>query len=76
MVAWDTSGRGQSSDPPEGFGASDYIDCLATFIEALGLELYLYWLLGSSIQNKPFETEKDLLPFLQTHDGCYDLSSS
>ena len=37
VVAWDMPGCGRSSDPPEGFGASDYADCLAAFIDALGL---------------------------------------
>ena len=37
VVAWDAPGCGRSSDPPEGFGASDYADCLAAFIDALGL---------------------------------------
>ena len=38
VVAWDTPGCGRSSDPPEGFGLVDYADCLAAFIEALGLD--------------------------------------
>jgi pimeloyl-ACP methyl ester carboxylesterase len=38
VVAWDMPGCGQSSDPPEHFRTRDYADCLATFIEALGLE--------------------------------------
>jgi pimeloyl-ACP methyl ester carboxylesterase len=37
VVAWDAPGCGHSSDPPEVFGASGYADCLAAFIEALGL---------------------------------------
>jgi pimeloyl-ACP methyl ester carboxylesterase len=37
VVAWDAPGCGRSSDPPETFRASDYADCLATFIETLGL---------------------------------------
>jgi pimeloyl-ACP methyl ester carboxylesterase len=37
VVAWDAPGCGRSSDPPAGFGASDYADCLATFIDELGL---------------------------------------
>jgi pimeloyl-ACP methyl ester carboxylesterase len=37
VLAWDMPGCGRSSDPPEGFGASEYIDCLAAFIEAVGL---------------------------------------
>ncbi len=38
VVAWDMPGCGQSSDPPEGFRSPDYVDCLAAFIKALGLE--------------------------------------
>lgn len=38
VVAWDMPGCGHSSDPPEGFGASNYIDCLTALIQALGLE--------------------------------------
>jgi pimeloyl-ACP methyl ester carboxylesterase len=37
VVAWDAPGCGQSTDPPETFRASDYADCLAAFIDALGL---------------------------------------
>lgn len=37
VVAWDMPGCGHSSDPPEAFCASDYADCLAVFINALGL---------------------------------------
>jgi pimeloyl-ACP methyl ester carboxylesterase len=37
-VAWDAPGSGRSSDPPESFRLSDYADCLAGFVEALGLE--------------------------------------
>jgi pimeloyl-ACP methyl ester carboxylesterase len=38
VVAWDAPGCGQSSDPPETYRLSDYADCLAGFIEALGLD--------------------------------------
>lgn len=38
VVAWDAPGTGGSSDPPEGFGLAGYADCLAGFIDALGLE--------------------------------------
>ena len=37
VVAWDAPGAGQSGDPPEGFGITGYADCLAAFIDALGL---------------------------------------
>src|SRR2546428_13653415 len=38
VVAWDAPGSGCSSDPPEAFRLADYADCLAAFIDALGLE--------------------------------------
>lgn len=38
VVAWDTPGCGQSSDPSESFRMPDFADCLAAFIRALGLE--------------------------------------
>ena len=37
VVAWDAPGSGRSSDPPEAFRLADYADCLAAFIEAVGL---------------------------------------
>jgi pimeloyl-ACP methyl ester carboxylesterase len=37
VVAWDGPGAGMSSDPPESFSLSDFADCLAGFIDALGL---------------------------------------
>src|SRR2546427_6429206 len=37
VVAWDAPGSGRSSDPPESFRMPDYADCLAGFMEALGL---------------------------------------
>ena len=37
VVAWDAPGAGESDDPPETFGIAGYADCLAGFIEALGL---------------------------------------
>jgi pimeloyl-ACP methyl ester carboxylesterase len=36
-VAWDGPGCGDSMDPPEAFRMAEYADCLAGFIEALGL---------------------------------------
>jgi pimeloyl-ACP methyl ester carboxylesterase len=38
VVAWDAPGCGRSFDPPEDYGLHGYADCLAAFIEALGLE--------------------------------------
>jgi pimeloyl-ACP methyl ester carboxylesterase len=37
VVAWDAPGAGRSSDPPERFRLADWADCLAAFIDALGL---------------------------------------
>lgn len=39
VAAWDAPGCGRSSDPPEPetFRLSDYADCLAGFVDALGL---------------------------------------
>jgi len=37
VVAWDAPGAGGSSDPPETLGIAGYADCLARFIERLGL---------------------------------------
>jgi len=37
VVAWDAPGAGRSSDPPESFRMPDYADCLAGFVDALGL---------------------------------------
>jgi pimeloyl-ACP methyl ester carboxylesterase len=38
VVAWDAPGCGRSFDPSEDYGLDGYADCLAAFIEALGLE--------------------------------------
>ena len=38
VVAWDAPGCGGSFDPPPDYGLPGYADCLAAFIEALGLE--------------------------------------
>lgn len=37
VVAWDAPGFGRSSDPPETFSLPEYADCLAAFVDALGL---------------------------------------
>lgn len=38
VIAWDAPGAGRSTDPPESFGMAGYADCLAGFIDQLGLE--------------------------------------
>lgn len=37
VVAWDAPGCGRSADPPETFRLPDFADCLAVFIEEIGL---------------------------------------
>jgi len=37
VVAWDAPGAGRSSDPPDSFRLPDFADCLAAFVDALGL---------------------------------------
>jgi pimeloyl-ACP methyl ester carboxylesterase len=37
VVAWDAPGAGGSSDPPEDLGIDGYAECLAGFVDALGL---------------------------------------
>jgi len=37
VVAWDAPGCGRSADPPETFRLPDFADCLAGFIEKIGL---------------------------------------
>jgi pimeloyl-ACP methyl ester carboxylesterase len=37
VVAWDAPGAGHCADPPETFGINAYADCLAGFVDALGL---------------------------------------
>ena len=38
VVAWDAPGCGASSDPPADFKLSDYADCVAGLVDAIGLE--------------------------------------
>ena len=37
VVAWDAPGAGLSADPPPSFSLADYADCLAGFVDAVGL---------------------------------------
>jgi pimeloyl-ACP methyl ester carboxylesterase len=37
VVAWDGPGAGRSADPPASFRMPDYADCLAGFVDTLGL---------------------------------------
>jgi pimeloyl-ACP methyl ester carboxylesterase len=38
VVAWDAPGAGRSTDPPGRFGLDSYADCLAGFLDKLGLD--------------------------------------
>jgi len=38
LIAWDAPGCGGSFDPPPDYGLPGYADCLAAFIDALGLD--------------------------------------
>src|SRR5215510_8497590 len=37
VIAWDAPGSGESADPPESFRLHDFADCLARFLDALGV---------------------------------------
>ena len=37
VIAWDAPGAGRSTDPPDQFGLDGYADCLARFLDKLGL---------------------------------------
>lgn len=37
VIAWDAPGAGRSADPPETFGIVDWADCLAGFLDAIGV---------------------------------------
>lgn len=37
VVAWDGPGAGRSADPPASFRLPDYADCLADFVDTIGL---------------------------------------
>jgi pimeloyl-ACP methyl ester carboxylesterase len=38
VVAWDAPGAGSSSDPPDPFTITDWAQCLAQFLEVVGIE--------------------------------------
>ena len=43
VVAWDAPGFGRSSDPAEAFRLPDFADCLAAFVDSLGLSAPTCW---------------------------------
>jgi pimeloyl-ACP methyl ester carboxylesterase len=51
VVAWDSPGAGESSDPPESFRLAEFADCLAGFLETLDLERphILGWSFGGAL---------------------------
>jgi len=62
VVAWDAPGCGRSFDPPDDYGLDGYADCLAAFVEALGLERphVLGVSLGSSLALELFRRHRAL----------------
>ena len=38
VIAWDAPGAGESSDPPEQFTITDWVHCLASFLDAAGVD--------------------------------------
>jgi pimeloyl-ACP methyl ester carboxylesterase len=38
VIAWDAPGAGQSPDPPESFEIGDWAECLAGFLDAMGIQ--------------------------------------
>jgi pimeloyl-ACP methyl ester carboxylesterase len=38
VIAWDAPGHGRSADPPETWRTTDFVGCLAAFIDAIGVE--------------------------------------
>jgi pimeloyl-ACP methyl ester carboxylesterase len=38
VVAWDAPGAGQSDDPPEPYGIDRWAECLARFLDAVGID--------------------------------------
>ncbi|MGH2610721.1 MAG: alpha/beta fold hydrolase [Tepidiformaceae bacterium] len=38
VIAWEAPGCGLSPDPPETWRFAEYVDCLATFLDALGID--------------------------------------
>ena len=62
VIAWDAPGCGRSWDPPEDYGLAGFADCLAGFIEALGLERphVLGLSFGSGLALELFRRHRDL----------------
>jgi pimeloyl-ACP methyl ester carboxylesterase len=62
VLAWDAPGAGGSSDPPEWFRISDYADCLATFVRAVGFpEAHLVGLsFGGALALATYERHRSL----------------
>jgi pimeloyl-ACP methyl ester carboxylesterase len=67
VIAWDAPGAGRSTDPPEGFGLDEYADCLAGFLERLGLDtayvagVSFGGILALALQRRYFATSSALI---------------
>lgn len=64
VVAWDAPGAGRSSDPPETFRLPDYADCLAAFIDAVGLRRPHSWGSRSTLALHACRPRRPRRPFL------------
>lgn len=62
VVAWDAPGCGRSSEPPESWRMADYADCLAAWLDVVGIErphvLGLSW--GSSVALELYRRHPDV----------------
>lgn len=62
VAAWDAPGCGQSHDPPAGWRMADYADCLAAWLDAVGIErphvLGLSW--GGTLALELYRRHPDL----------------
>jgi pimeloyl-ACP methyl ester carboxylesterase len=62
VVAWDAPGCGQSSEPPESWRMAEYADCLAEWLDVIGIDrphvLGLSW--GSSLALELYRRHPDV----------------
>jgi pimeloyl-ACP methyl ester carboxylesterase len=67
VVAWDAPAAGRSTDPPERFGLDGYADCLAGFLQRLGLNtarvagLSFGGILALALQRRHYATSSALI---------------
>ena len=71
VIAWDEPGAGGSDDVPEEFGLSDYADCLAGMIRALGvaptLVVGLSW--GTTVTLELYRRHPEVVRSMVLADG-------